>query len=460
MATAGSLRRRIRKLEAELASLREEQEATRRRIEKEQAQRAKELRAQLKRELEQNRSQMQHEFDSRSQQLREQLFAQMQRQAEELRAFDAQAQRARQEKLDELKGINDELAAELERMRTQEQQRTEVSRELAESTESQAKEQLEVVETLPHDFFFSGQLDVFSEHLAQVQTFLSQGMCEAAASTADICLAELQILEINVRAAQREWEELFWEYRGQATMLHKLMEQFERDPVQSPMGEFVLIDEDRADWSSGQYGPIHEKIEESYKLVRGVEEAGDVGAYLCGGTAPQGRRMVQAITGLHRLSDQLLASITCIRNEMSLSDGREMLADQAGEILAPHGYRCVARGFRNDDPLDSFVVEFTNNDIDFVRLTFVPVREDGVAVRNICLMSLDIHTTPGLEFVQLLAKDIAGRLEDCWWRTFQIQLKVTWDGAKAAPMDKVETQQKATPDLRLLVRRIERKHQG
>lgn len=455
MATAGSLRRRIRKLEGEIAALREQQDETRRAIEQAQAQRTKELRAKLKRELDQSRAEMRHDFDSRADQLRAQLFDQMERQAEELRAFDARAQRERQAKVDELTRINDELAAELEGIRSREQQRTEASREMAEEIAAQAQEQQEVVDKLPHDFFCAGQLDVFSEHLQQVQTFLAQGMCEAAASSAEICLAELEILEINVRQMQREWEELFSEYQGRASKLHELMKQFENSPVGSPMGDFMLIDEDRADWSRGEYGPIHDEVERSNQLARGVEEAGDVTAFLRGGTAPKGRQMVQAITGLQRLADRLMAVITCISKELFLSDGREMLADQAAEILASQGYAKVSGGYRGDDPLDSYVLDLSNNGIDIIRLTFVPVREDGVAVRNMLILSLDIKTTPGLQFVQKLARDIASRLE----AGYQHTLRVTWDGGKADEMKDEESARKAVPDMRLLVRRIERKHQ-
>lgn len=460
MATAASLRRRIRSLESQIAELSSQQEETRRRIEQEQAQRIKSLRAQLKRESDQSRQQLEREFDRRSQQIREELFAQLQRQTEELRAFDAQAQRERQQLLDELQQMYDELSAELAGLKAQEQRRTEVSREMAEQLVAEAQQQQEAVEALPHAFFCAGQFDVFAEHLEQVQTFLAQGMCEAAASSADICLAELQILEINVRTMQREWEELYLEYRGQASMLHKLMEQFEAGPVESPLppGAFILCPEDRDDWSSGQYGPVHDEIVQAFQLVQGVDGAGSVSAYLSEGEAPQGRQMVQAITGLHRLADRLLAAITCIRNEMSLSDGREMLAEQAERLLAEQGYWRVSGGYRNEDPLDSYVLDLKNNDMDTLRLTFVPVREDGVAVRNICLISLDIQTTPGESFIQQVAQETASIVKDA-----SPGLQVVWDGvwdkSTADKVSQAESRNKDVPDMRLLVRRIERKYQ-
>lgn len=455
MATVASLRRRINELESQIAALNSKQEETRRRIEREQTQRMNELRDQLKRESEQNRRELEREFVQRSQRIREELLAQMQQQVDELRKADAEAQRERQRLLDELSQVNDELKNELDTLKKEEQQRTETSRRMAEELSEQAEQQQETVESLPHGFFCEGQLEIYAEHLEQVQTFLSMGMCEAAASTADICLAELKILEINVRSLQRDWEDLYWEYQCQASSLYEIMEAFERDPVESPMGEFILEDEDRTYWSNGQYPPVHDDVEQSYQLVRGIDTAGGITEYLCGGEAPQGREMVRAISGLYRLSDRLLAAITCIRNEMGLSDKRELRAEQAEELLKSRGFVRVSAGFRNDEPLDSYVLELTNNNgLDTLRLTFVPVREDGVAVDNICLVSLDMHTAPGAAFIRTLSESVVDILQNGIR-----DLRVLWDGETASEMDTVETNEKSVPDMRLLVRRLERRYQ-
>ena len=107
--------------------------------------------------------------------------------------------------------------------------------------------------------------------------------------------------------------------------------------------------------------------------------------------------------------------------------------------------------------LDRFVpVVFT--DSLKVTLTFVPVRENGVAVRNTCLLSVDVTTTPGSGFVQQLAGNLADTLNERY-RLAGLPLEVKWDGAGAMPMARVETQQKAVPDMRLFVRHIERKYQ-
>lgn len=455
MATVASLNRRITELESQIAALNSKQEETKKRIKAECDQKINELKAQFQKESERNRHQLESDFDRRAQGIHEELLAQMQKQIDEIREVDARAQRERQQLMDELRQVNDELKDELDALKQQEQQRTETSRAMAEGLSEQAAQQRETVESLPHGFFCEGQLDVYAEHLSQVQTFLSQGMCEAAASTADICLAELKILEINVRSLQHDWEDLYWEYRGQASALHDIMEQFERDPVESPMGEFILEDEDRTYWSSGQYPPVHDEVEESYQLVSGIDAAGGVTEYLCGGVAPRGREMVQAITGLYRLSDRLSAATTCIKKEMGYSDERELLAKRAEELLSSQGFYRVSGGYRNDEPLDSYVLELTNNGLDILRLTFVPVREDGVTVRNICLVSFDVRTAPGGAFVQTLTNSVVEIMQN------NIpHLQTLWDGKTASEMKDVEKSKKAVPDMRLLVQHLEKKYQS
>lgn len=457
MATQSQLRSRIRELERQLADLTRSQEELRQRMEGEQRMRLDQMQRQLQQTLERERSRWNEEYARRSRALREELAAEMQRQTEEIRQFDAQTNARRDELMRTLQQVNEELAQQLQELRQQEQERTESGRAVAGQIAEEAEAKRQEVDALPHEFFCTGRFAVLSEHLGQVSAFINQGMNESAASSADMCLAEFEILEIDVREQQRAWEHLFEEYRRQAVALHAVMRSFEEEPVPSPMspGAFFLEDEDRADWSRGVYATVKDDIEQAYRLVQGADEAESITSYLRQKPAPTARELVRSITALNRLSDRLTATIVGIRNELAFSDHREMLAQAAAQLLAGQGIHVVSEGYANDDPLDSYVMELSGNGTDIVRLTMVPVRKDGVVERTECLVSLELAGIQGAEHVEGMATTIVELLK----QGFGTVVEVRWDGQKALPMEVEEQRLKAVPDIRLLARRYERKFQ-
>ena len=452
MATVRQLQRRINELEAELQQLTSNQRNLRQTIEREYEARIRQLERDMQETARRNKAHLEQEFAERTRRLREELYAEMRRRDEELRRADAEAQAARDRLMAELERANEELRQQVEDMRRHEQQRSEAAHESAEEAARQAQTQAAVVEQLPHEFFCPGQLGVLVDHVQAARSFMDQGMHEAAVATADAALAELQILELTVREQQRQWEELFGEYRRMTRTLGELLDSFERTPQRTPLGLFLLENEDWQLWSSEEYAEVRRQVNDALGLVEGVERHG-VEAYLAGGGAMTGRQLVQGVGELHRLAERLTAVTTCITSEMFYSDGREMLADQAEAVLDGQGMRVLAQGYRGDNPLETFVVELSVNDEDLVRLSFVPRRDDGVAVGNVCLVSLDVRTTPGAAFVRRLADDVVRLL-----RGGIGGAQVMWDGQGAREMVTQERQFKDRSDPARLARRLERKY--
>ena len=457
MATVASLKNRVQELERELNALTSKQDELRQRLEREYADRTAALERRLQETLAQERDRWNHEVARQARSIREELTADLQRQTEEIRRQDAEAQRQREQLVQELRTVNDELARQLQDLRKQDQERTEHGHAAAELMLRVAEDQKATVNELPHEFFCAGQFDVLAEHLEQARFFLDQGMNEAATSSADMCLAELEILEVTVREQQRIWEQLFDEYRRNVTAIYHLMEAFEQEPVSSPLapGAFYLEDEDRDDWSRGVYPEVHDEVNQAYGLVRGAEAAGSVSAFLADTSLPHARELSRSILQLNRLSDRLTAAIVGIRNELAYSDHRELLAQAAAQALTSQGLHVTSEGYLDDDPLESYVMELTGNGLDVVRLSFVPVRRDGVVERTVCLVSLDLRTVRGGDQMHGLAETTVRVLQ----RAVGDGADVRWDGTAGRVMQVEEQRLKAVPDVRLLARRYERKYQ-
>lgn len=442
-----ALRRRIRELERSLQGMAQQQESLRRQMEEHNEARLREMRQAM---AQADAAQVQ-----RVRAMQEALSQELHRQIEELRRADAAAQAQRQALLDQIAQVNRELQAELEDLRRQERQRTETGRQAAEQLCQAAQERVRAVEETPHAFFCPGQLEVFREHLESARTMLRAEMYDAAAAAADAAAAELELLQINVRERQREWMEMFQVYETLANTLKQTLEQFEAEPVTTVFGAFRLTDPERSYWSREGYPAVRREVLEAWELVRGVREAESLTAYLNSGKGLQGFQLTRQINGLHRLSERLTAVMLCIRGERAYSDQRYAMAQNAGEALEAAGYRIVEEGFQGEpeEPLDCYVLTAAMGG-DRATLTFAPRREDGVAVGNVCIVTLDARVVPNPQLIQARAQEVLTLAAGS-----DPSLRTEWYPEGDVRREAAQKAYVREPDMNALARRLERKYQ-
>lgn len=441
-------RGRIRQLEEQIQSLNREQDALRRRMTQESQARMRRMTEELRR-LDASRAE-----DIRR--LREEIAAEMRRNVDAIRRADQQSQAQRARLLQELQQVNRELQEEVDRLRQQQSHQQETGRAAAEQLLQRAQAQAGAVEQEPHVFFCPSRFEVLQEHLATAVHMLELELYDAASAMANAALTELELLEIEVRERQREWEQVYQVYDAIASGLYQAMKDFEAEKISTPLGTFVLEDEDRAYWSREQYGPIRERVAEAYRLVEGVREEGGVTAFLRTHTVLRGFSLNERISGLRRLNEELTAVTLCIRSELFYSDQRCRIAEQAEELLGTMGYQVWESKFHGDpeDLLDRYDLTVTINGIDTITLMFVPQREDGIVMRNICMLAPDVKTVPNPELIQGEAQTLIGVLQQTL-----VGLKAVWYPMDSMKLPAVERQFKQQPDARLLARKLERKYQ-
>lgn len=442
-------RRRIRELERELTELSRRQEQERRSLESRNRVQLDQLRNEIRR--------IERTQTEQLRRAREEMAAEMQRQMEELRRSDAASQAQRQRLVRELQEVNRTLEEEIADLRRQEIARNDARRETAERLYRQAEEQARMVQETPHDFFCPGQLKICREHLASVQAMMRAGMFDAASAVADAAQTELEILAVNIWENQREWMQIYEVYRRIAADLRQTLARFEEESVSTVYGTFRLTDEERAYWSGGNYQRVREEVFNAYQMTEGVESAGSVTAYLNQGGGLKGFQLTQRINGLHRLSERLTAAISCIHSERIYSDQRYQMAEEAEKLLAAGGYRTMCSCFRGEpveEPIDCYDLTVSLNGIDFIRLSFVPQREQGIVVRNLCLLTLDIRTVPDPQLVQARAQDMIHALQDAF-----PGLTAVWYRDGDRRIAETERQYNRPPDMMQLAKKLERKYQ-
>ena len=225
----------------------------------------------LRREIEQSERRTEEFYARRAMELREELAERNLSFQRELRRADEESQALRRQYLERLEDESRELKNEIRKILEHEHEITRANRDMAELCFRQADAKAAEVEQMPHDFFYPGQLAVFREHLESVSGMARSGAWEAAAAVADAALAELEILEINIREQQKEWEEMYNAYRDIADRVRRKLDAFEREEIRTAYGRFHMEDGERAYWSQGGYSTVRRDADEAYRLVDGIE---------------------------------------------------------------------------------------------------------------------------------------------------------------------------------------------
>lgn len=441
-------RRRIRQLQAQIDSLNAEQDELRRRMTRDSQERMWQMTEELRC--------IDASSVGRIRQMREEIAAEMQRNVDAIRRAGQQSQERRTRLFEQLQRTSRELQEEADRLRQEQTRRQEAGRGTAERLIQRARAQAGTVEAEPHNFFCPNQFEVLQEHLASAVRMLEMGLYDAASAMADAAWTELELLGIQVRERQWEWEQIYQIYDVIATGLYRAMTAFEAEAIQTPLGAFILEDEDRAYWSREQYQPIRNKVAEAYRLVEDIRAAGSVTAYLRSHTALRGFALNNQVNGLRRLNEQLTAATLCIRSELTYSDQRCQMAERMSVLLGAMGYQVRESKFRGEpeDLLDCYDLTVTINGIDMMTLTFVPQREDGVVVRNICIVAPNVKTLPNPELVRGEAQALIGAVQQ-----ELAGIKAAWYPADSMQLPAVEQQFKRQPDPQQLARKLERKYQ-
>lgn len=456
MASAWVLRQQINEQKRLLESINRNQAELRKKIEQEAEQKIRAMERQLRSELEQSRQEMDADFQNYVTQSQQRMAAERQELIDELRRAEENARRERSEKLRELERLNAELRQELESIKSETTQMHSFTKEYALELKQKAVQQEKVVRNLPHQFFHPGQLDILDEHLAQIDCMIDAEMYDAAAATADSVLAELQIFEITLNENQRDWSELFGICKRLITALHDQIKTFEAQPIRTPAGDFSPMPEEQLDyWSSGSYSAIRKKVMDEYEAS--VLIAKDIGSFLSQNGGIAINQYQNQIRLLHRLAEQVSAAITCIQSERFYSDERFVLAQQAMDYLCSQAYQIQEEetGFRippDGEPIDAFEVSATINGLDYLHLSFVPVRENGVTVRNICLITVELQTVYDENLIEGIAANVANAL------TNRSSVQAEWNANGLGMLEDQECSLKKKPNVGELAKKLERKN--
>ncbi len=412
MASEVQLRRRIHELQSQIESLRIQKEIFEKKMSRQMEDRFLALKTEYERDFVRKKHETEELYTARIREFHEQIIRETKQQYKALERESAQISKMQADKITELYACNEELRGILHHMKTQSEMVDENHRLYAASLLEQLQEKRTLVCATPHEFFFRGEFDIIDSHARQIAQEMNQEMYQAAAADASSVMMEFDLLKTKVEQAFHEWMMAFQDYARIVRGIEARIELLEEHQLQTAAGTYLMAPHELDFWSSGMYLPYKQKIQQALSMVAEVEKKGAVD-YLKSQNKQGQKSVFSKVTEAHKWDDELTGITNCILSERTLSDERWAIAKDVSKKLEETGYRVIRKRYREPEtslekrewypkgkkyrqnPLDCYDLIETIQGMDLLHITFVPVRSNGVAVRNECIISLTAKSLKG-----------------------------------------------------------------
>lgn len=308
----------------------------------------------------------------------------------------------------------------------------------------QISDGLRELDQKPHEFFFPGELELIKSRSPQIQNAAKCEMYQAAAAMLLSSETEIQLLKIRTEKAFQEWMEMFNDYKKLLERLAEHLNLYSRVPLETPAGSFYLKEEELNFWSKELYGQIAERISKMKQTVEKMEEDKPE-LYLKKEEALKGYEFRKALRNMDELEHSVAAVMEGIGAEKLYSDERYVSARKVKYMMEEQGYVCLQERFLQADGeadlMDSYEIVFSLNPYDQLWVRFVPERKHGVAVRNRCLLWMEVQTFPEQKMIHGMLEVNRERMKSLF------RFPIETEGADFDRHDLAESRLKQQADL-------------
>lgn len=422
MATEAQLRNRIDRLQSELNSLQREQARRERELRSDMQTQLDAYEARFRQEMQRRRDETEAEYTMRIRRFQEEYARESERLVSQLQSEMNALMEQQAQKLRELEECNAELRRLLRRVREHTEENERKQLEYARELRAVMLQKREAAAATPHRFFFEGEFDVIDAHAAEIDSEIDGEMYQSAIADAGDITLQFELLFIKVNQALREWLAAFEDYRILMYSLDHRLRQLETMELQTSVGAFRMSLSELEFWSSGTYLALRKKVSDAMAEIHRIEEMG-VKRYLEESASGQRRAVFRMVEDAKKALDEFTGIANCIRSERILSDERWRLAQETKKMAESLGYTVVSCSFRpahegdlrfasGVNPMDCLDMVISVQGLDCYTITFCPVRENGVAVRNECIVTAQPYTICDPVFVDRTVDQLIAEMRE------------------------------------------------
>ena len=473
MASEAELRRKINQLQKEIDQINRDRRKMQSEMTRKTDRELASLKSKYQSELRRQKNETDEEYSRRLRNFQNEMTRRSQQESREMQRQTERMLNEQNAKLAELSQANDELLALLKTMKQRTEQTDEAHKAYALQLIEQAKQSRTDTDKKPHEFFFNGEFEIIDSHCSELASEIDRQMYQAAAADAGSVMLEFDLLATKTDKSLEEWMQAFADYSAIVKRIARQIELLEEYQLTTAAGTFVMKENELEFWSSGTYLAFREKIRSALSRITDIEKKG-IDQYRITADHKNRKHIFALVTDAKRWSDELSGITNCILSERLLSDERWFLAQSAEKALKEKGYRRVRKKFREPEaflleqkwypsdtlarscPLECFDLVMTVQGEDMLNITYVPFRENGLAVRNYCIISLTAVTVTSPEHVNAIVTSAAQSV-----RGVSPSLNVMTMGERARQETAIKAQEqsgKKQPSPEQQITYIERKY--
>ncbi len=473
MATEAELRKKIKELQKEIDQINRDRRKMQNEMTAKTDREMQQLKAKYQSDLRRQKNETDEEYSRRLRDFQNEMTRRSQQESRDMQRQTERMLAAQNAKLEELSQANDELLALLKTMKQRTEQTDEAHKAYALQLIEEARQSRQETDKKPHEFFYNGEFAIIDSHCSELAAEIDRQMYQAAAADAGSVLLEFDLLATKTDKSLEEWMQAFADYSSIVKRIARQIELLEEYQLTTAAGTFVMKENELEFWSSGTYIAFREKIRGALAQINDIEKKG-IEQYLKTADHRNRKHVFALVTDAKRWSDELSGITNCILSERLLSDERWALAQAAEKALKDKGYRKVKKKFREPDaymleqkwypsdtlarscPLECFDLIMTVQGEDMLNITYVPFRENGLAVRNYCIISLTAVTVTSPDYVNAIVGSAAQTV-----RSVSPNLNVLTMGEQAKQQTAIKAQEqsgKKQPSPEQQITYLERKY--
>lgn len=421
MASYAQMNREIRRIQNQLDESNRSCNEMRRKLHSEMETNNKKLRDEFNREISRQKQLTQKEYSQRFQKLQEDILAVQRKKLQEIEKETDVYVKKQKEFLAQIEKIQTETMKELEKLKKQANKDSEAAIQFAKEAYEEMLQSRSLADQGPHTFFHPNQFDIITQQAEKIKSEIESRMYQSALADANATTMQYNVLSVKTKNNLNEWYRSYDQFKS---IMVSLVEEIKTFLETELDGE--CISEAECDfWSKGRFSRLKKEIDDAYKMVSDVERKGVI-EYLKAVEHPDRTAIYSAVIQAKLWQTRLAAILGCISRERALSHERFEIGDLIAECLEDECLLiklCKFRSPTEDDicqdwyvmpkdqnPFETFEVVSCFKDKDMIHINIVPVRQNGLVVRNECVIYIVLETIQNDEFEKQYLKGINSKI--------------------------------------------------
>ncbi len=423
MATVKQLKTQLNQVQNQLVELDRNYDRMQCQLREETADQMQKLRRDFNQALERQQDITQREYSQRFERFQRDILQLQQKQMLQIETQTAEYVLQQKQYLQQIDAIQSSMAEELARLKKMIVDERAVAKEAADSAYYDMLRARDDTDSRPHNFFLPNQFRIICQQADKVCEEINGGMYQSAIADANSAAMQYDILSVKTQNSLTDWYRAYNEFQCIVDGLQVQIDSF----LHTPICGGVLCKKECNFWSKGRFERIRLDIKKAYTMITDVQEKGVV-EYLKTIENPDRNAIYSAVVQAKIWQTQLAAILNCIVQECVKSHERYSLGEVVFQVLDKDGYQIKRNQFKeaseddssqdwycmppDENPFEPYEIAAAFDEKDIVHIHFVPVRDQGIVVRNECNIFIELQSIQSAKYEQNYVNSIYRKLSE------------------------------------------------